>query len=126
MKLQGIGIRSLAAVARDPRRSTSERERCLGLGAECTKASAAASGRRKMSLDIPFYRTSEKRSQPVARPPGLAAGRYSAIPASYRHTIAWSCPLLDHRRAGSTKTNGCCCPCRPHANEAYEKRHFPN
>jgi hypothetical protein len=30
----------------------------LGLGAECTKASAASSGRRKMSLDIPFYRTS--------------------------------------------------------------------
>src|SRR6266849_9001121 len=58
MKLQGIGIRSLAAVARDPRRSTSERERCLGLGTECTKTSAAASGRRKMSLDIPFYRTS--------------------------------------------------------------------
>src|ERR1700674_2014948 len=58
MKPLGIGIRSLAAVARDPRRPTSERERCLGLGAECTKASPAASGRRKMSLDIPSYRTS--------------------------------------------------------------------
>jgi hypothetical protein len=31
----------------------------LRLGAECTKASAAASGRRKMSLDIPSYRTPE-------------------------------------------------------------------
>src|SRR5580704_8832948 len=58
MKPQGIEIRCLAAVPRGPRRSTSERERCLGLGAECTKASAASSGRRKMSLDIPFYRTS--------------------------------------------------------------------
>src|ERR1019366_7787072 len=58
MKPPEIGIRSLAAVARDPRRSTSEYERCLGLGAECTKASAAASGRRSMSLDIPSYRTS--------------------------------------------------------------------
>src|SRR5260370_5028188 len=57
MNLQGVGTRSLAAVARDPRQSTSEREHCLGLGTECTKASAAASGRRKMSLDIPFYRT---------------------------------------------------------------------
>src|ERR1700674_914405 len=61
MKPQGIGIRSLAAVARDPRRSTSEHERCLGLGAKCTKASAAASRRRKMSLDIPSYRTSDCR-----------------------------------------------------------------
>ena len=58
MKPQGIEIRSLAAVARGPRRSTSERERCLGLGAECSKASATPSGRRKMSLDIPSYRTS--------------------------------------------------------------------
>jgi hypothetical protein len=35
-----------------------ERDHCLRLGAECTKASAAASGRRKMSLNIPSYRTS--------------------------------------------------------------------
>src|SRR5580700_1399917 len=60
MKPQGIEIRCLAAVPRGPFYRTSERERCLGLGAECTKASAASSGRRKMSLDIPFYRTSER------------------------------------------------------------------
>jgi hypothetical protein len=41
-------------------RAAAERQpdHCLSLGAECTKASAAASGRRKMSLDIPSYRTS--------------------------------------------------------------------
>src|SRR5450755_4730299 len=55
---------SLAAVALDPRRSTSDRERCLGWGAECTKASAAASWRRRMSLDIPSYRTSGLPTKP--------------------------------------------------------------
>src|ERR1700680_3020141 len=64
MKPLGIGIRSRAAVARGQRRSTPEYERCLGLGAECTKASAAASGRRRMSLDIPSYRTSEQPAFP--------------------------------------------------------------
>src|SRR5688572_20014842 len=58
MKKRGIGIWSLAAVARVPRRSAKERDDCLRFGAECTKASAAASGRGKMYLDIPSYRTS--------------------------------------------------------------------
>src|SRR5437879_549073 len=92
MKLQGIGIRSLAAVARDPRRSTSERERCLGwLGTECTKASAAASGRRKMSLDIPFYRTpgiQHSSSLSGSFPPLDLAKTQSmpSIPSDTRHT----------------------------------------
>ena len=75
MKPQGIGIRGLAAVARGPRRSTSRRGRCLGLGAGCTKASAAAGRRGKMSLDIPFYRTSDRRDDETPPDPHRGNGK---------------------------------------------------
>src|SRR5258708_6801030 len=94
MKLQGVGIRSLAAVARDPRQSTSEREHCLGLGTECTKASAAASGRRKMSLDIPFYRTSV---WPTIRPEHSLPARWHLHSSRAIHPLN----LLSSSRADS-------------------------
>ena len=102
MKPPEIGIRSLAAVARDPRRSTSEYERCLGLGAECTKASAAASGRRSMSLDIPSYRTSSY-ATPVGSPrlskwPGNAHHRNAALP--FPVGINWVCYEYSRGRVG--------------------------
>ena len=79
MKTLGIGIRSLTAVARGPRRSAKEHDHCLRLGAECTKASAAASGRRKTSLDIPSYRTFTVTG--IGCEPGLYSGSQTLLMA---------------------------------------------